>query len=120
MPDPYTDYLNLTGQGTQSDPYSDYLNLLGTDTPQAGDPYSEYLKLLESQNQSITPEPGEIDELNVRDPVGFYGSLVHGLKSGATLGYADDEYPEDMTMGEMSGLLIGELAGGLLPLGLVS
>jgi hypothetical protein len=121
MADPWTEYRSLiSGEGQSTDPYTDYRNLLNQGTPQAGDPYSEYLKLLESQNQSITPEPGEIGELNVRDPVGFYGSLVHGLKSGATLGYADDEYPEDMTMGEMSGLLIGELAGGLLPLGLVS
>ena len=79
MADPWTEYRSLiSGEGQSIDPYTDYRNLLNQDTPQVGDPYQDYLNLLTQQNQSITPEPGEIGELNVRDPVGFYGSLVHG------------------------------------------
>ena len=114
MPDPYTEYLNLARKRAGLDHYSEYLNLSQVGV---GDPYEEYLRLLTSQNKLMTPEPGEIEEMDTRDPVGFGGYLWKGFKSGATLGYAGDEELGQMTTGELSGLLIGELGGGLLPLG---
>lgn len=120
MPDPYTDYLNLSGQGDESDPYSDYLKLSDTNAPQAGDPYKEYLNLLTQQQEAITPTKEEANDLMPRHSVGFGGALWEGFKSGLTLGYVADEPLEDMTTGEMSGMLIGELAGALGPLTIAS
>ena len=121
MADPYTEYLNARNKGTTStDPYTDYLNAKNQGTPQIGDPYQDYLNLLTQQSQLITPSPEEMDELKPTHPVGFGGALWEGFKSGMTLGYVADEPIEDMTYGEMSGMLIGEMAGGLIPLGLAS
>ena len=121
MADPYTEYLNAVNQGTTAtDPYTDYLNIVNQGTPQPGDPYQDYLDLLTQQSQSITPNQEEIDELKPTHPVGFGGALWEGFKSGMTLGYVADEPIEDMTYGEMSGMLIGEMAGGLIPLGLAT
>ena len=118
--DPYSDYLNLSSQGAQSDPYSDWKKLSGTNAPQAGDPYTEYLNLLTQQQEAITPTKEEANDLTPRHSVGFGGALWEGFKSGLTLGYVADEPLEDMTTGEMSGMLIGELAGGLGPLTVAS
>ena len=121
MPDPYTDYLNIRAKGNQSDPYSDWKKLSGTTSPpQAGDPYTEYLNLLTQQQEAITPTKEESNDLMPRHSVGFGGALWEGFKSGLTLGYVADEPLEDMTTGEMSGMLIGELAGGLGPLTVAS
>ena len=121
MPDPYTDYLNIIARGNQSDPYSDWKKLSGTTSPPAaGDPYTEYLNLLTQQQEAITPTKEEANDLMPRHSVGFGGALWEGFKSGLTLGYVADEPLEDMTTGEMSGMLIGELAGGLGPLTVAS
>ena len=88
MPDPYTDYLNLSGQGDESDPYSDWKKLSGTTSPpQAGDPYTEYLNLLTQQQEAITPTKEEANDLMPRHSVGFGGALWEGFKSGLTLSY---------------------------------
>ena len=122
MADPYTEYLKaINKENISKDPYSKFIELSKKQEPIVSDPYADYLRQINLQQQGITPNQGEIGELSVKDPVGFGGALWEGLKSGASLGYLADEEPrEDMTMGEMSGMLIGELAGGLLPLGLAS
>ena len=121
MADPYTEYLNAINQGTTAtDPYTDYLNALNQGLPQPGDPYQDYMNLLTQQNEMLTPKPEEMDELKPTHSVGFGGALWEGFKSGLTLGYAADEPIEDMSYGEMSGMLIGEMAGGLVPLGLAT
>ena len=122
MADPYTEYLKaINKENISKDPYSKFIELSKKQEPIVSDPYADYLRQINLQQQGITPNQGEIGELSVKDPVGFGGALWEGLKSGATLSYLTDEEPqEDMTMGEMSGMLIGELAGGLVPLGLAS
>ena len=122
MADPYTEYLKaINKENISKDPYSKFIELSKKQEPIVSDPYADYLRQINLQQQGVTPNQGEIGELSVKDPVGFGGALWEGLKSGASLGYLADEEPrEDMTMGEMSGMLIGELAGGLLPLTLAS
>ena len=121
MANPYTEYLNAKNQGiAATDLYTDYLNALNQGLPQPGDPYQDYMNLLTQQNEMLTPKPEEMDELKPTHSVGFGGALWEGFKSGLTLGYAADEPIEDMSYGEMSGMLIGEMAGGLVPLGLAT
>ena len=101
-----------------ANPFLEYLNLSGQDTniSSTTDPFSEYARLVEESQQSATPDYEGVEPLTPRDPVGFAGALGRGIVSGATLGYVETHMPDDMTTGELSGQVIGELAGGLVPL----
>ena len=102
MPDPYAEYRKLYGEPIQDD-VSD-------------DPYAEYRKLYGEESSTPTIDYSGVEPLTPRDPVGFAGALGRGIVSGATLGYVETHMPDDMTTGELSGQVIGELAGGLVPL----
>ena len=102
MPDPYAEYRKLYGEPIQDD-VSD-------------DPYAEYRKLYGEESSTPTIDYSGVEPLTPRDPVGFAGALGRGFASGATLGYWETHMPDDMTTGELTGQVIGELAGGLIPL----
>ena len=121
MSDPYTQYLNSRIQSSNtSDPYTSYLESLNKNQPPAEDPYDAYLKALDTQSKSITPTAQEVEEMTPKPTRGFAGALWEGFTSGLTLGYAGQPHEGEMTTGELSGLLIGELAGGLGPLAVAS
>ena len=117
MANPYEEWNSLLQDelGT-SDPYSDWKGILEDEIGEDSPFYDEYPNIFQQQKEAITPTKEEQEELLPRATPGFKGALVEGFKSGLTLGYASEEFPEDMTTGELSGMLIGEMAGGLGPL----
>ena len=118
MPDAYTTILNsLSPQDLpeDTDAYTTILsNIQGVQDEPELTPYDTILESLSARSKSVIPT---IDDMAPKDDLGFVGALWSGFKSGATLGYYEDEEidRESMTFGEEAAGLVGELGGGLIP-----